>query len=147
MDPKEREEYEHVKYIAMKRDIKVTISKGTQAGLAAGLSVMAGVIIAGPVGAAVGGAAGTVMAMSISKNVVPLKTLLENTPVEKRSEILTVFRESFQEEFMETVQSSPELKLLFGGMSIFGVVRYMLDKDLIQNDQLERLDGLLKYVT
>jgi len=108
--------------------------------------VMAGVIVAGPMGAAVCGAAGTAMAMKMSKDVVPLKDLLENTPVHKRPEILRVFRESFQEEFIETVNSSPELKLLFGGMSIFGVVRYMIDKDLLQNEQLERLDGLLKHV-
>jgi len=140
------QDYKDVEYISMKRDVKVTIRKGTQAGLAAGLSVMAGVIVAGPLGAAVGGAAGTAMAMKMSKDVVPLKDLLENTPVHKRPEILRVFRESFQEEFIETINSSPELKLLFGGMSIFGVVRYMIDKDLLQNDQLERLDGLLKHV-
>jgi len=147
MDAQERQDYEDLEHIAMKREIKVTIRKGTQAGLAAGLCVMAGVIVAGPYGAAVGGAAGTAMAMKISKNVVPLNELLANTPVHKRHEVLRVFRESFQEEFLDTIQNSPELKLLLGGGSIFGVVRYMLNKDMIQNEQLQKLDGILNHVT
>jgi hypothetical protein len=128
MTPEEIKEYEDVQYMSKKRDIKVTIHKGTQAGVAAGLSVMAGVIVAGPLGAAVGGAIGTALAVKLSKDVVPLNELLEQTPHEKRGEILTIFRDSFKEEFMDTINGSPELKLLLSGASIFGVVRYMMDR-------------------
>lgn len=147
LNPEEQKEYEDVEYLAQKRDIKVTIRKSTQAGLAAGLTVMAGVLVAGPVGAAVGGAVGTALATNIAKDVVPLNTLLANTPTEKRGEILRVFRESFKEEFLDTIQGSPELKLMLGGMSIFGVVRYMMDREMIDNEQLKRMDGILRYVT
>uniref|UniRef100_A0A7S1UPU4 Uncharacterized protein n=1 Tax=Grammatophora oceanica TaxID=210454 RepID=A0A7S1UPU4_9STRA len=146
VDPQDVQDYEDLEYIARKREIKVTIRKGTQAGVAAGLSVMAGVIVAGPVGAVVGGAVGTAMAASIAKNVVPLNQLLEETPPHKRKEILKCFHESFKEEFVDTIQGSPELKLLMGGTSIFGVVRYMVDREMIQSEQLERLDGILKHI-
>jgi hypothetical protein len=146
LTPQEHQDYEDIQHLARKREIKVTIRKGTQAGVAAGLSVMAGTIIAGPVGAAVGGAVGTAMAMSISKNVVGLNELLEKTPPHKRRELMVVFQESFKEEFMDTINGSPELKLLMGGMSIFGVVRYMVDREILQNDQLEKVDGILRKV-
>ena len=107
---------------------------------------MAGVIAAGPVGAALGGALGTAMATKIAKNVVSLHDLLEQTPASKRGEIMSEFHESFKEEFLETIQNNPELKLLLGGMTIFGVLRYMVDKDVMQNDQLKRLDGVLRKV-
>mmetsp|Transcript_22197 Transcript_22197/g.31822 ORF Transcript_22197/g.31822 Transcript_22197/m.31822 type:complete len:109 (-) Transcript_22197:125-451(-) len=107
---------------------------------------MTGVIVAGPIGAVVGGAIGTAMAANIAKNVVSLNDLLEETPPGKRREVLQLFQESFKEEFVDTIQNNPELKLLMGGASIFGVMRYMVDKELIQNDQLERLDGILRKV-
>lgn len=147
MTPEEIKEFEDVQYMSKKRDVKVTIRKGTQAGVAAGLSVMAGVIVAGPIGAAVGGAVGTAMAMQISKDVVPLNELLEQTPYDKRGEVLTIFRESFKEEFMGTIDRSPELKLLLSGGSIFGVVRYMMDRSMLESEQLEKVDKILKYVT
>jgi hypothetical protein len=146
ISPEEQKDYEDLQYLSKKREIKVTIRKGTQAGVAAGLSVMAGVIIAGPLGAAAGGALGTAMAMSISKNVVSLSDLLEQTPREKRHEVLQLFNESFREEFLETIQGNPELRLLLGGASIFGVMRYMVDRELLQNEQLEALDGILRRV-
>ena len=40
----ESRDFANLVYIAQKRDIRVTIQKGTQAGLAAGLCVMGGVI-------------------------------------------------------------------------------------------------------
>ena len=147
MSPEEIKDFEEVQYMSKKRDIKVTIRKGTQAGVAAGLSVMAGVIVAGPVGAAVGGAVGTAMAVKMSKDVVPLNELLEKTPHNKRGEVLTIFRESFKEEFMDTINGSPELKLLLSGASIFGVVRYMMDRSMLESEQLEKIDKILKYVT
>jgi hypothetical protein len=52
ISPQDQQDYEDLQYLSRKREIKVTIRKGTQAGIAAGLSVMAGVIIAGPMGAA-----------------------------------------------------------------------------------------------
>eukprot|EP00543_Licmophora_paradoxa_P003276 CAMPEP_0202443334 /NCGR_PEP_ID=MMETSP1360-20130828/2641_1 /ASSEMBLY_ACC=CAM_ASM_000848 /TAXON_ID=515479 /ORGANISM="Licmophora paradoxa, Strain CCMP2313" /LENGTH=178 /DNA_ID=CAMNT_0049059005 /DNA_START=88 /DNA_END=624 /DNA_ORIENTATION=+ len=146
MDPQEQQDYDDLRYLSRKRDIKVTIRKGTTAGVAAGLSVMTGVIVAGPIGAVVGGAIGTAMAANIAKNVVSLNDLLEETPPGKRREVLQLFQESFKEEFVDTIQNNPELKLLMGGASIFGVMRYMVDKELIQNDQLERLDGILRKV-
>mmetsp|Transcript_30453 Transcript_30453/g.73035 ORF Transcript_30453/g.73035 Transcript_30453/m.73035 type:complete len:119 (+) Transcript_30453:77-433(+) len=116
-------------------------------GLAAGLSVMAGTLVAGPVGAAVGGAVGTAMAVGMSRNVVGLNALLEDTPENKRGEIVQCFRESFKEEFMDTINGSPELKLLMRGGSPIGVVRYMVEKDIIQSDQAKRLDGILTKIT
>lgn len=133
--------------MSKKREIKVTIRTGTQAGVAAGLSVMAGVIVAGPIGAAVGGAVGTALAVKMSKNVVPLNDLLEQTPYHKRGEVLDIFRQSFKEEFMDTINGSPELKLLLSGASIFGVVRYMMDRNMLESEQLAKIDKLLKYVT
>mmetsp|Transcript_2916 Transcript_2916/g.4722 ORF Transcript_2916/g.4722 Transcript_2916/m.4722 type:complete len:183 (+) Transcript_2916:84-632(+) len=145
-DPQEQQDYEDLQHLAQKREIKVTIRKGTQAGVAAGLSVMTGVIVAGPVGAVLGGAIGTAMAARIAKNVVSLNDLLEDTPPEKRRQVIQVFHESFKEEFLDTIQNNPELRLLIGGMSIFGVLRYMVDRNVMQNDQLEKLDGILKHV-
>jgi adenylosuccinate synthase len=142
----EQKDYEDLQHMARKREIKVTIRKGTQAGVAAGLSVMAGVIVAGPVGAVVGGAVGTAMAARISRNVVSLNELLEKTPVAKRREVLTAFHQSFKEEFMDTIANNPELKLLMGGTSIFGVMRYMVDRELLKNDQMEKLDRVLRRV-
>lgn len=141
-----QQDYEDLTYLAKKREIRCTIRKSTQAGVAAGLSVMAGTLVAGPVGAMAGGALGTALAASISKNVVPLNELLEQTPPEKRGEVIKLFNESFKEEFMETIQDSPELKLLLSGHSPLGVVRYMVDRDLIKSDKLEKLDGMLKKV-
>lgn len=146
MSPQDQQDYDDLQYLSRKREIKVTIRKGTQAGIVAGLSVMAGVIIAGPVGAVVGGSLGTAMAASIAKNVVSLSDLLEQTPPEKRHEVIQVFNESFKEEFLETIQGNPELRLLLGGMTIFGVLRYMVDRDFLQNEQLEKLDGILRRV-
>lgn len=145
-DPQALQDYDDLKYLAQKREIKVTIRKGTQAGVAAGLAVMAGTIVAGPVGAVAGGAVGTAMAARIAKNVVSLNDLLDETPPQKRGEVLTAFNESFKEEFMDTIQNNAELRLLMGGASIFGVVRYMVDKELLQGENLEKLDGVLKKI-
>lgn len=145
-NPQEQQDYDDLQHLARKREIKVTIRKGTQAGVAAGLSVMAGVIVAGPVGAVVGGAVGTAMAARIAKNVVSLNELLDATPPEKRRDVMRAFNESFKEEFLDTINNNPELRLLMGGASIFGVLRYMVDRDLLQNEQLVRLDGVLKHV-
>mmetsp|Transcript_14248 Transcript_14248/g.32379 ORF Transcript_14248/g.32379 Transcript_14248/m.32379 type:complete len:88 (+) Transcript_14248:451-714(+) len=86
------------------------------------------------------------MAVSLSRDVVGLHDLLEETPVAKRGEIITLFRESFQEEFMDTIQNNPELKLLVGGMTILGILRYMIDREMLQDDQLETMDGILRKV-
>ena len=142
----EDEDFEHLQSLATKREIKVTIRKGTQAGIVAGLSVMAGVIVAGPVGAVAGGAFGTAVAAHMAKNVVTLNQLLEQTPTHKRHEVLQLFRESFREEFTETIHSSPELKLLIGGTSILGIMRYAIDRQLLKNEHLEKVDGILRKV-
>ena len=146
LDPEAQKDYDDLIFLARKREIRVTIRKGTQAGVAAGLSVMAGVIVAGPVGALAGGAVGTALAARIAKNVVSLNELLEHTPPGERRQVLQLYQESFKEEFVDTIQNNAELKLLLGGMSIFGVVRYMVDKELIHSDQLEWLDGILSKV-
>jgi len=145
-DPQDLQDYEDLLFLARKREIRVTIRKSTQAGVAAGLSVMAGTIVAGPAGALVGGAFGTALAASISKNVVSLNDLLAETPPHQRHEVVHIFRESFKEEFMGTINDNPELRLLLGGMSIVGVMRYMVDRDLLQNEQLVRLDTVLRKV-
>jgi hypothetical protein len=139
-------DYKDLEHIARKREIRVTIRKGTQAGVAAGLTVMTGVIMAGPVGAIIGGAIGTAVASRMAKNVVSLNDLLQATPAEKRKEVLAAFHESFQDEFNESIRQNPELKLLMSGTSIFGVTRYMLDRELLKDDQLKRLDGILKRI-
>jgi hypothetical protein len=107
---------------------------------------MAGTLVAGPAGAAAGGAVGTALAVSMSKNIVPLNKLLEQTPPEKRGEVIKLFNEAFREEFMDTIENNPELKLLLTGRTPLGVVRYMVDRELIQNDKLQKLDGILSKV-
>lgn len=139
-------DFENLQHLAVKREIKVTIQKGTQAGIVAGLSVMTGVIVAGPIGAVAGGAFGTAVAASLARNTVSLQTLLQQTPASQRHEVLQLFRESFREEFTETIQSNPELKLLIGGMTILGVMRYAVDRNLLANEQLKRVDGILSKV-
>lgn len=140
------EDYEDLEHLARVRQIRVTIQKGTKAGIAAGLTVTAGTIMAGPVGAIVGGAIGTAMAAKIAKDVVPLNELLANTPPADRQKVLDSFNQAFKEEFLETIQNSPELKLILSGKSIFGVVRYMVDRDLIKTEKLDKLDGILKKI-
>lgn len=146
LTPEQEAEYDDLVHLATVREIRCTIRTSTQAGLAAGLSVMAGTLVAGPVGAAAGGAVGTAIAVSMSKNIVPLNRLLEQTPPEKRGEIIKLFNEAFKEEFTETIEGNPELKLLLNGRTPLGVVRYMVDRDLIQNEKLEKLDGILSKV-
>lgn len=142
----DQQDYEDLQYLATKREIRVTIRTSTKAGVAAGLSVMAGTLVAGPVGAVAGGAVGTALAASISKNVVPLNQLLDKTPPSERKEVLRLFNEAFKDEFVETIQDSPELKLLLSGHSPLGVVRYMVERDLIKSDKMEKLDKILKKV-
>lgn len=146
LTPEQQAEYDDLLHLAQKREIKCTIRKSTQAGLAAGLSVMAGTLVAGPVGAVAGGAVGTALAVNISKNIVPLNTLLEQTPPGKRGEVIRLFNEAFKEEFMDTIEGNPELKLLLTGRHPIGVVRYMVDRDLIKSEKLEKLDGILSKV-
>ena len=142
----DQQDFEDLQYLATKREIRVTIRTSTKAGVAAGLSVMAGTLVAGPVGAVAGGAVGTALAASISKNVVPLNKLLDQTPPSERKEVLRLFNEAFRDEFVETIQDSPELKLLLSGHSPLGVVRYMVERDLIKSDKMEKLDRILKKV-
>ena len=146
LTPEQEAEYDDLVHLATVREIRCTIRTSTQAGLAAGLSVMAGTLVAGPVGAAAGGAVGTAIAVSMSKNIVPLNRLLEQTPPEKRGEVIKLFNEAFKEEFTETIEGNPELKLLLNGRTPLGVVRYMVDRDLIQNEKLDKLDGILSKV-
>jgi len=140
-------DYDDLIYLANKREIKVTIRTSTKAGIVAGLAVMGGVIVAGPVGAAVGGSIGTAVAVSMSRNVVGLNKLLEDTPVEKRGEIVKIFTESFQEEFRDAIESNAELKLLMRGGTPISVVRYMVEKDIIQSEHATKLDGILTKVS
>jgi len=147
LDANDVKDYEDLIYLSKKREIKTTIEKSTKAGVTAGLMVMSGVVIAGPLGAAVGGTFGTIIATKISRDVVSMHHLLKNTPKDKRSEVLKIFAESLSEGFQESIQENPELKLLLGGGSIFGVVRYMLDKGMIENEQLEKLDAILSKVS
>ena len=142
----DQQDYEDLQYLATKREIRVTIRTSTKAGVAAGLSVMAGTLVAGPVGAVAGGAIGTALAASISRNMVPLNKLLDQTPPSERKEVLRLFNAAFKEEFVETIQDSPELKLLLSGHSPLGVVRYMVERDLIKSDKLDKLDRILKKV-
>mmetsp|Transcript_43867 Transcript_43867/g.74882 ORF Transcript_43867/g.74882 Transcript_43867/m.74882 type:complete len:216 (+) Transcript_43867:241-888(+) len=139
-------DYENLQYLATKREIQCTIRKSTKAGLAAGISVMAGTLVAGPAGSVAGGAVGTALAAKISKDVVPLNKLLEETPPAKRGEVLKLYNEAFKEEFMDTIQNSPELKLLVSSHSPLSIVRYMVDRDLIKSEKLKKLDGILKKV-
>jgi hypothetical protein len=139
-------DYENLVYIAQKREIRVTIQRGTQAGLAAGLCVMGGVIVAGPVGAMVGGAAGTAIAMSLAKEVVTLQDLLVKTPANKKGDVYRAFSDAMKEEFQDGFTQNPELRLLLSGGTVVSCMRYALDRDLIENDRLEKLDGILKKI-
>eukprot|EP00521_Asterionellopsis_glacialis_P009695 CAMPEP_0195287662 /NCGR_PEP_ID=MMETSP0707-20130614/4634_1 /TAXON_ID=33640 /ORGANISM="Asterionellopsis glacialis, Strain CCMP134" /LENGTH=169 /DNA_ID=CAMNT_0040347439 /DNA_START=33 /DNA_END=542 /DNA_ORIENTATION=+ len=142
-----QKDYDDLLYLANKREIKVTINTSTKAGIVAGLAVMGGTLVAGPVGAAVGGAVGTAMAVSMSKNVVGLNQLLNDTPQEKRREIIMLFSEAFREEFTETINGNPELKLLMRGGTPISVVRYMVEKDIIQDENAKKLDGILTRIS
>mmetsp|Transcript_9211 Transcript_9211/g.13116 ORF Transcript_9211/g.13116 Transcript_9211/m.13116 type:complete len:170 (+) Transcript_9211:231-740(+) len=139
-------DYADLIYLANKREIKVTIQTSTKAGIVAGLAVMGGTLVAGPVGAAVGGAMGTAMAVSMSKNVVGLNKLLEDTPREKRGDIVKLLSEAFREEFTDTINGNPELKLLLRGGTPISVVRYMVEKDIIKDENAKKLDGILTRI-
>lgn len=146
LDPQETKDFADLQHLAAKRDIRCTIRKGTQAGVAAGLSVTAGTIAAGPPGAVVGGVVGTALAAKIARGVVPLRDVLERSPPAQRREVLRLFHASFKEEFEASIRDNPELKLLMARGSIFGVVRYMVDRDLIESKRLEKLDNILSKV-
>ena len=142
----EEKDYENLIYIAKKRQIKVTVKTGAKAGMMAGLMVMGGVIVAGPIGAVVGGAIGTAAAASMSTNTVTLNELLIQTPPEKRGEVYRLFQDSMKEEFQQGFTESPELRLLLSGGTIMGVMRYCLDRDLIESDKLQKLDNILAKI-
>lgn len=146
LNEEEAKDFQNLVYIAQKRDIRVTIQKGTQAGLAAGLCVMGGVIVAGPVGAMAGGAVGTALAASISRNVVSLSELLDRTPANQKGEVYRLFNEAMREEFQQGFTDNPELRVLMSGCSVVSVMRYALDKDLVESDKLEKLDVILKKI-
>eukprot|EP00527_Entomoneis_sp_CCMP2396_P003091 CAMPEP_0198138744 /NCGR_PEP_ID=MMETSP1443-20131203/2143_1 /TAXON_ID=186043 /ORGANISM="Entomoneis sp., Strain CCMP2396" /LENGTH=147 /DNA_ID=CAMNT_0043800655 /DNA_START=165 /DNA_END=608 /DNA_ORIENTATION=- len=146
MTEEEEKDFENLLYIARKRELRVTIQNGTQAGVLAGLCVMGGVIVAGPVGAIVGGAIGTGVAVSLSQNVVTLNDLLQQTPPAKRGEVYRVFSEALKEEFQDGFQENPELRVLLGGGTVLSVLRYCLDRDLIENEKLERMDNILRKI-
>ena len=57
-----------------------------------------------------------------------------------------LFSEAMREEFQDGFTDNPELRLMMGGGSIVSVMRYALDKDLIENEKLEKLDGILKRI-
>ena len=145
-DYHQTKDYDDLIYIATKREIKVTIQTSTKAGIAAGLAVMSGTLVAGPVGAAVGGAVGTVMAVSMSRNTIGLNQLLQDTPPEKRGEIIKLFTQSFKEEFNDAINSNAELKLLVGGMTPIGMIRYMVERNILQNEQVQKLDTILSKI-
>ena len=140
----QRLEYENLIYIAQKRNVRVTVQKSTQAGIAAGLCVMGGTIIAGPVGALAGGTVGTVMAASIARHVVPLYQLLEQTPPEQRTEVYHMYAQAIRDEFQNGFVENPELRLVMGGGSITSVLRYAMDRNMMEREKLEKLDALLK---
>jgi len=142
----EQRDFEDLVYIAQKRNVKITIQRGAQAGIVAGLMVMGGVIAAGPVGAAVGGGIATGLAISLSKNVVSLKDLLQDTPPDKRRQVYELFAKAIREEFQDGFLENPELNLMLGGGTVISVVRYCLDRDIIENEKLEKLDGILRKI-
>jgi len=142
----EEEDFENLMYIAQKRNVQVTVQKGTQAGVAAGICVCGGILVGGPVGAVVGGAIGTLLAAKMSKRVVSLKQMLKETPRGKRRQVYRVFKEAIREELEGGFSEIPELKLLLGGGSIMSVTRYCLDRDMMEREKLERLDRVLQKV-
>ena len=102
--------------------------------------------VAGPVGALAGGAMGTALAASISRHVVSLSDLLVDTPADRKGEVYRLFSEAMQEAFQDGFTQNSELRLLMGGGSIISVMRYALDKDLIETEKLEKLDVILKRI-
>lgn len=143
----EEEDYEHLIHIAQKRNVQVTVQKGTKAGIITGLLVMGGVIIAGPVGAVVGGAIGTGLAATvISRKVVSVQSLLQETPRAQRREVYRVFSEAIQAEFRQGFQSNPDLHYLLSkkkGMVTMSVLKYCLDRKMMDREKLQKLDGIL----
>lgn len=141
------QEYEDLLYLARVRAVKLTVNKSTQAGLMAGLCVMAGVLVAGPVGAAAGGAVGTAVAVRHSQGVLTLTELLRNTPPHQRGEVCRIFGQALKEEFDDTVQNNPELRLILAGASPVHVARYLVEKDIIESEGLKRLDAVLSKIS
>ena len=70
--------------------------------------------------------------------------MLKQTPLGEKRKVFKVFSEAMKEEFQDGFQENPELKLLLGGGGIIGVMRYCLDRDMIESERLEKLDLLLK---
>jgi hypothetical protein len=99
-------------------------------------------------GAVAGGTLGTIVAtqMAATNHTVSLQQLLADTPVQERHKVVQIFRNAFHKEMMDTIQSNPELKLLVGGTSILGIVRYAVDRKLLSNDKLERVDHILRKI-
>ena len=132
--------------MAQKREIKVTtIRKSTTAGVAAGH----GGAYWWPVRrvpSSVERLVPPVMAAKMAQNVVSLNDLLAATESSERHQVLGIFRECFREEFLESIQNQPELKLILGGGTIFGVMRYMVERDMLHNEQLEKLDRILRKI-
>ena len=142
----ELKDYENLIYISNKRQIKVTVKTSVKGGMIAGLCVMSGILVAGPVGAIVGGTIGTAAAANMSTSVITLTQLLEQTPNEKRGEVYRIFQESLKEEFQDGFTENPELRLLLSGGTIMSVMRYCLDRNLIENEKLQKLDAILSKV-
>jgi len=94
----------------------------------------------------VGGGIATGLAISLSKNVVSLKDLLQDTPPDKRRQVYELFAKAIREEFQDGFLENPELNLMLGGGTVISVVRYCLDRDIIENEKLEKLDGILRKI-
>jgi hypothetical protein len=60
--------------------------------------------------------------------------------------VYRVFSEALKEEFQDGFQENPELRVLLGGGTILSVLRYCLDRDLIENEKLERMDNILRKI-
>ena len=144
----ETQDFFHLQHLVAEREHKLTLFKGAQAGLVAGLSVMMGGALGGPIGAVVGGGFAMTMAAHVAKDVVSLHQMLQDIPPERRNQVLQMSSDSFRREFTEAIEGTPELRLLSedDDASILGMMRYGVDRHLFKDEQLERVDGILRKV-
>lgn len=144
------DDYEDLIHVARQRKLYIAVHTGTKAGIVTGLLVMGGVIVAGPVGAVVGGTLGTGWALRASRRGgVSVAQVLRETPLQERPEVCRQVVQALRSEFSDGFSSHPEVKLMLsqkkGRMgTTMSVVKYCLEKRMMDDTKLQKLDGILK---
>ena len=144
------QDYEDLIQVARQRKLHITVHTGTKAGIVTGLLVMGGVIVAGPVGAVVGGTLGTGWAIRASHGSgVSVAQIFRETPLKDRPKVCREVVEALKSEFSDGLASHPEVKLMLskkkGRMgTTMSVVKYCLDKRMMDDTKLQKLDDILQ---